>query len=300
MTTAMVSDRETDHPLGPLRVPGASGGLMEVFRRRYLLKLLVRKELRVRYQGSVIGLGWSYVQPLVRFAMYYYIIGLIMTNRTPGRALLIFSGLVMVQFASNCLGQGSKAIIKNKSLVRKINLPREMFPVSNVAVSLYHMLPMYVILLIGVVINGWHPDGWAVLAIFLGLAIAIVWGLATALVLSAANVFYRDTQNIADLVNVVLRWVVPMIYPFGLIMQHAQGREFLYQIYLLNPLTSAVLLADRAFWIPSMANPAKVAAANLPSHLFERSFLMLLAGLVALGLAQLLFSRLEGRFAEQL
>ena len=66
MTVTTAPDR---HPHGPLENPGRVGGLMDVFRRRYLLKLLVRKELRVRYQGSALGLAWSYVKPAVRFAI---------------------------------------------------------------------------------------------------------------------------------------------------------------------------------------------------------------------------------------
>ena len=54
-------------PSAPLVSPFAGGGLIDVFRRRYLLKLLVQKEIRARYQGSLLGLMWSYVQPLVRF-----------------------------------------------------------------------------------------------------------------------------------------------------------------------------------------------------------------------------------------
>jgi len=73
------------HPLGPLENPGRVGGLRDVFRRRYLLKLFVRKELRVRYQGSALGLAWSYIKPLVRFIMYFYIIGLLITHNLENR-----------------------------------------------------------------------------------------------------------------------------------------------------------------------------------------------------------------------
>ena len=62
-------------PDAPLAPPGSNGGLLDVFRRRYLLSLLVRKEIQARYSGSFLGLFWSYVQPGVRFAMYYFVIG---------------------------------------------------------------------------------------------------------------------------------------------------------------------------------------------------------------------------------
>ena len=288
-------------PDEPLVNPGRVGGLLDVFRRRYLLKLLVRKELKVRYQGSVVGLAWSYVKPAVRFAMYYYVIGLLLTHRMEDRALHIFSGMVMVSFISNAFAAGTRSVVKNSALVRKINLPREMFPVASILVSAYHMVPMYVILLFGCAISGWRPDFVAVLAAALGLAIALVWGLGIALLLSAWNVFYRDTQNVVDVLQTIITWTVPMIYPFILVQEKLQhAHEVIYQLYLANPLCIAVLLNNRAFWTPASTSPAKAAAAELPAYLFTRGLIMLALGVLFVWFSQVVFSRLEGRFAEKL
>ncbi len=288
-------------PLEPMVNPGRIGGLLDVFRRRYLLKLLVRKELKVRYQGSVIGLAWSYIKPAVRFAMYYWVIGLIMTRPMENRALHIFAGMIMVSFFTNALSAGTKSVVRNNSLVRKINLPREMFPVASILVSAYHMIPMYVIILIACAAIGWQPDPMAVLAALLALAIVLVWGLATALLLSALNVFFRDMSNVVDVVQTVITWTVPMIYPFVIIAEKfEQAHQVFYELYLASPLCIAVLLNDRAFWIPASDNPETEVAVQLPSYLFERGAIMLVLGLVFVGIAQKVFSRLEGRFAEKL
>ena len=288
-------------PNEPLVNPGRVGGLMDVFRRRYLLKLLVRKELKVRYQGSVVGFAWSYVKPAVRFAMYYWVIGLLLTRAMEDRALHIFSGMVMVSFISNAFAAGTRSVVKNSALVRKINLPREMFPVASILVSAYHLIPMYVILLFGCMISGWRPDLVAVLAAALALAIALSWGLGIALLLSAWNVFYRDTQNIVDVLQTVITWTVPMIYPFIIVQEKlAQAHEVIYQLYLANPLCIAVLLNNRAFWTPASTSPARAAATELPEHLFTRGLGMLVLGLLFVWFAQVVFSRLEGRFAEKL
>ncbi len=290
------------HPLGPLHNPGRVGGLMDVFRRHYLLRLLVRKELRVRYQGSPIGLAWSYVKPAVRFAMYYWVIGLLLQHRLEDRALHIFSGMIMVSFFTDALTSGSRSVVRNKSLVRKINLPREMFPVASVMVSAYHMIPMYVIVLIGCLLSGWHPDAMAFLAALMALVLVMVWGLATALLLSAWNVYFRDVSNVVDVIQTVITWTVPMIYPFIIVKQQVldTGHDFLYQIYLASPLCNAVLLNNRAFWTPASEQPAEAAVKELPSHLFERGLVMIVLGLLCLWFAQVVFSRLEGRFAEKM
>ncbi len=217
-----------DRPLDPLLNPGRVGGLGDVLRRRYLLKLLVRKELKVRYSGSSVGLAWSYVKPAVRFAMYYWVVGLIIPKNLENRALHIFAGMVMVSFISNAFGAGCKSVVKNGSLVKKINMPRETFPVASILVSAYHMVPMYVIMIVACLGVGWHPDMGALLAAVMALVIVFIWGLGIALLLSAWNVFFRDTQNVVDVLQTVITWTTPMIYPFGVVMdkleQAALGR----------------------------------------------------------------------------
>ena len=160
-------------------------------------------------------------------------------------------------------------------------MPREMFPVASIMVSAYHMIPMYVIMIIACLFVGWHPDMTALLAAVMSLAIVLIWGLGVALLLSAWNVFFRDTQNVVDVIQTLITWTTPMIYPFGIVMDKLeQAQPLIYQIYLANPLCIAVLLNNRAFWIPTSSHPAEAAAQELPAHLFERGAIMIVAGLL--------------------
>ncbi|MEP6665622.1 MAG: ABC transporter, partial [Nocardioidaceae bacterium] len=217
------------------------------------------------------------------------------------RALHIFSGMVMVSFITNALTAGCRSVVKNASLVRKINLPREMFPVASILVSAYHMIPMYVILMIACLTIGWHPDLLTVVAALMALAIVLVWGLGLALLLSAWNVFFRDTQNVVDVLQTIITWTVPMIYPFVIVVEKLQEHHHaIYELYLSSPLCVAVLLNNRAFWASASDHPQQAIREELPSHLFERGIVMLLVGLIFVWVAQAVFSRLEGRFAEKL
>jgi ABC-2 type transport system permease protein len=294
--TATIStvELEPDHPHGPLRQPGSGGGLLEVFRRRYLLRLLVRNQLKVRYQGGLVGLAWSYVKPGVRFVMYFWVIGLLLGSRLPGRALHIFSALMMVTFFTEALSDGSRSVVKNSSLVRKIALPREMFPIASLANSAYHMFPMYLMLIVGCFIGGWHPDMHAAMAAALALAIILTYGVAVALVFAAWNVFYRDVQNFTDVIQTVIMWMVPMIYPWSIVAHRLHGATL--ELYTWNPLTTAILLNQRAFWWTALSRPDRVG--TMPSHLMYRGVVVLLVGFVLVWLAQRVFARLEGHFAE--
>ncbi|HEX6877685.1 MAG TPA: ABC transporter permease [Nocardioidaceae bacterium] len=284
----------------PLVAPGDRGGLHNVFRERYLLKLLVKKELAARYQGSVLGLFWSYVQPFMRFAAYYIVIGFIfqqnrgMTNFP----LHVFAGMVMVHYFTETFASGTRSIVQNRKILQRLALPRELFPVSSMLVSAYHTLPQMVILLVAVTIVGWAPTPYDFFAGMLGFSIIAVFGMALALMFSAANVFFRDFQNVVQVVTIFVTWSVPMIYPYERIERLAGGTIW-EQIYLANPLADAVLLFQQLFWVPTVGPDAEFPAV-MPDHLLARGGIALAVCLVVLVFAQMMFSRLEGKFAERL
>ncbi|MFD0540074.1 ABC transporter permease [Actinomadura luteofluorescens] len=145
-----------------LRAPGGDGGLRRTFRETYLLRLLVRRELRARYKGSLLGLGWSYVRPAVHFAVYFYVIGVFlgMDDRVENFPVYLFSGMVLINLFTETLHSTTRSVTGNAALVRKVFLPRELFPTASVLVSLVHFLPGLMILLGGAVAAGWRrPRG---------------------------------------------------------------------------------------------------------------------------------------------
>ncbi len=286
------------------------GGLIEVFRRRYLLRLLVQKEVRSRYQGSLLGVLWSYIQPMVRFCMYYFVIGLVLGlhKSFPNFAIHMFAAIVAMHFFTETFSSGTRSVVKNKSIVRKMPMPREMFPVASVIVSAVNTFPQLVILFIASVVAGWRPDLVGMLAALLGLAIVTVLGTALALLFAGLNVFFRDFQNIVSTFMVLTTWIVPMIYPFERVATSGLGQNHVfYSLYLSNPLTTAVVLMQRAFWIPTALGkdgfPDKVSDVGfpyLPHDYMALGLLMLGISCIILVLCQLVFRRLEGKFAERL
>lgn len=275
--------------------PDRAGGLVDVFRRRYLLKLLVRKDLKVRYQGSVLGMAWSYVKPGVQFCVYFVVLGIILdlSRSVPKFGTYLFSGLVLFTFFIEIFNSTTRSIVRNKALVRKVYLPREMFPIASLLVSAFHFLPGLSILLIAALATGWIPSLTVVAAAVLGFAIIAVFGLAVGLFFSAFNVFFRDFEKVVDVFGIVLRWSAPMLYPWTLV-----AKKFglgVQQVYLCNPLVYAESLFQRAFWFPTVDTPHQ-----FPPHLWSRGLVTLAACGVLAVIAQLVFSRLESRFAQEL
>lgn len=287
-----------------LAPPGGPTGVRGVFQRRYLLRLLLRKELQVRYQGSFVGLAWSYVKPLVRFFMYFFVMGILIgLDRFEDFALHIFTGMVVLHLFTETLNAGTRSIVRNRSLITKIALPRETFPVASLLVSGYHVVPQMVVLIVMALVYGYQFDAVGLAAGVLGFTVMAVYALSVALIFGALNVFYRDIQNLVDTISIFITWSVPMIYPLNRIYNATNVGampEWGVEVYLANPLTNAVLLFQRCWWIPAAEDPVEANQSEMPSHLFERGFVCLGVGLVLLYFAQRLFSRLEGRFAERL
>ena len=301
-----VADRESSTPSrevrvvdAPLAEPASTSGLLEVFRRRYLLRLLVNREISARYQGSFLGLMWSYINPLSQFFIYYVVMGVLfgLHKNVPNFAIHMFCGIIIVHFFNETFNAGTRSIVRNKALVQKMAMPREMFPVASMLVSGYHVIPQLVILVVVCLLLGWLPSLVSVAALVLALIIIMVLGTAMALLFSAANVFFRDVGNVASILTNFVRFGVPMMYPYTLVQERFGP---LAPYYLFNPIADAVLLFQRAFWVGTTDDPEATIAENLPEHLFTWAGIAILISLVMLGIGQLVFSRLENKIPERL
>jgi ABC-2 type transport system permease protein len=287
-----------------LRDPAGGGGLRDVFRRRYLLSLLVRKEVKVRYQGSVLGMGWSYIQPMMRYVVYFVIIGIVlgMNRRVPNFPVHIVAGLTMVHFFTESLGSTTRSVFRNKALVRKVGLPREMFPVASLLVSAYNIVPGLVILFVVSVLTGWHITWHFVPSLLLAFLVVASWSFGIGLLFSAFNVYYRDFSKVVQVITTLLPWSTPMIYAYEMVRDQLASADWALQIYLANPVATAVMLSQQGLWIPTVDDlpPGQRGALDLAPHLYERGLVMLGVGLVIVAIAQKAFTRLEASFAEQM
>jgi ABC-2 type transport system permease protein len=284
----------------PAAVPGHGAGLLDVLRRRYLLQLLVRKELRVRYHGSVLGLVWSYVKPGVQYVVYFLALGVFLRLREaiPDFAVYLFSGIVVVNLFSEALGNATRSVVNNADLVKKIYLPRELFPVASLWVAIVHFVPQLVVLLIGAVVSGWRPQAVPLLGAVVGFTIIVVLATGLGLLCAAVNAVFRDLENLVDLVLMVTVWLSPVLYSWRQVAATplVADNPWLLTLYQLNPVTVAVELFHWAFWLPGSGQGTEV----LPPDLLWHTAWALGLSVAVLALGQAVFRRLEGRFAQEL
>ncbi|GGF56302.1 transport permease protein [Marmoricola endophyticus] len=289
-----------------LESPVPKGGIVGVLQQPYLLRLLVRRQLAQQYAASLLGFLWSYIQPAFRFVVYFLIFGYVFKihQGTPNFAIHLFCGIVFVHYFSETVNGGVRSIWSNRSLVKKMAMPREIFPVSSMLVAAYHTLPQFVLLSVICVVVGITPDWTGLAALLLGIAIIVVFSTAIALLLSAVNVYYRDFQNIVATLLQMIHFMVPMMYPISRIQQLGADHPVLYQLYMANPACQAVLLVQRFFWYGTNKHDGKAAGINgsggFPPDMFLRGIITLVLSIVLLWLCQKAFSRLESKFPERI
>ncbi|WP_428985664.1 ABC transporter permease [Sinomonas terricola] len=289
------------NPEAGLSAPGRSGGLRDVYRNRFLLKLLVRKEIKVRYRGSALGIVWSYMKPGLQFLVFYVALGLFLNvqGSTPNYPIYLFAGIVLVNFFTEALGNATRSIVGNRDLIRKIYLPRELFPVASVWVSAAHFLPQVLILVVVCLFFGWLPTVWSVLALVAAFAIVAVLAVGLGLFFGAVNVYFRDSENLVDLLIMMVTWASPVLYLWSQV-QHVLGPAF--AAYQLNPMTVGVEVFHWAFWRPTLdgGQLTAAAAAEVPGLFTLWLPLAAVVTLLILGLGQWVFARLSVKFAQEL
>lgn len=285
-----------------LHEPGGRGGLAEVLRHRTVLSMLARKDVRMRYRYSSLGFAWAYVKPTIQFLVYYFVIGIVLglDRRVQNFAVYVFSGLCLLVFFNETISNATRSIVKNRAIVKKIWLPRQVFPIAGVIVASSRFVAQFFILMVGATVTGWYFTWTGLAAAVAGVAIVVVWGLALGLLLSAVNVYLREIQNFLELSSFLTHWLTPMIKPWNfvssrLVPEWGLAGTIILTAYIWNPLCTAVELFHLAFWSPTVDFYFE-----LSPYLWTRAYVFFGLGIVVLAGAQWLFKRMQTRFAEEL
>ena len=301
-------DLFADVPRSQFDVPGRSRGFLDVIKWHYLLRLLVRTGVTTRYRNSILGWTWSYVRPAAQFLIFWAVMGgfLNLDRGIPNYAVYLFSGIVVINLFSEAYKNATTSVVGNAPLIRKIYLPRQLFAVSAVIVAFIHFLPQVALLLIVAAFMGWftHVTFLGVLAIFAAVALIMLFALGLGLLFGAMNVRFRDAENIVELLLLLATWASPVLYHWTQVRDAFKNLPWLVEIYLLNPITQAVELFHYAFWLPvtdvSTADPPTVGETPFPPDLAMNTLWAFLIALAVFFIGQVVFRRLEGRFAQDL
>lgn len=289
-------------------IGGLPSSIREIYARRELLRLLVRRELKARYKDSRLGLAWSLIRPITMLAIYWIAIGQFLgaARGVPDFAIFVFTGLTLWGLYSEIVSSGTNSILSNAGLVKKVYLPREIFPLAAAGSALVNFVIQFAVLLVGVMVLSHLTIGWTLLYLPLGILLAVVYGLALALFFSAINVYLRDIQYLVEVAILIFFWASPIVYPWSYVVNASRdlALPWIQDVYLANPITIAILCFQRALWSAgsetTVLDGTTIAAQPWPDALPWIASGALVIGLVLVWFAQRLFSRLQGNFAQEL
>lgn len=308
MTTVSADERAARVALEPLRPVGERRGffsgtfasIADIWERRELLWLLTKREVTARYKDSSLGVLWSLFRPLAQLLIYYFAIGFVLgaARSVPDFAIFVFVGLTAWSLFSEILSLSTTSIVNNAGIVKKVYLPREVFPLSAVGSALFNFTVQLAILVIATIVFGAAPLTADLALAPLAFLVIVVFGTAIGLLLAALNVYFRDVQHIIEVVLVVMFWASPIVYSYTFV-HAALGGTWMEALYLANPVTIAIIGMQKAFWIAGSTATGDLAQV-FPDNLLGLLLAALGASVALLWLAQRIFSRLQRNFAQEL
>lgn len=278
--------------------------LADVWRYRELWQQLVRKELHVRYQKSVLGFAWSMLNPLFLLVIYSIVFGLL------GQSIAWFSiwllaGILVWNFFATSLSTGTQSITANGYLVGKVNFPREILPLASVGAAFVHLMLSSLLMVLVLVVTRFSVD-WSYLWLTVpALITLVVLAAALAILLSAVNVYARDTTHLLELALLAWFWLTPIIYRFQLVADQLEDGGHYRYWHLLNPVAPIVIAIQRGVYgkasIPDSKEPGGVLhlLPDLSQWWYLRNIGIVFAVACLLLVAAIkVFDRAEANFAE--
>jgi len=262
---------------------------------------LVRKELKVKYIGSVLGAVWSLLNPVVFLAVFTFV-AKVLGASVDDYPVFLLSGLLAWNLFSVSLTAGGISVISNANLVKKVSFPREILPLATVGVALVDFALQSLVF-------------FAFLAVAYGFSLSVIWlypiafvalllfTVAVTLWVSSMNVRYRDLTHLIGLALLVWFWLTPIVYGIGrvhgtLFLHPRAHPTLLWRVYLLNPMAWIVSGFQTALYHSSDAHDV---LSPLSTGLLATGLgvIVLASGLLLYGTWRVFFG-LSGDFAEEL
>ncbi len=212
--------------------------LVSLYINRRLIFDLTKREVLGRYTGSVIGVSWSFINPLLMLAVYTFFFSVVFQakwgiNTSQNKAdfaIILFVGLIVHALFAECINRAPSLVTNNVNYVKKIIFPLEILPCVAMGVALFHaVVSLFILLVIQLLFSG--SISWTLVFFPFILFPLILTTLGISWILAALGVYLRDIGQITAFITAILLFVSPVFYPLSMVPPKLQT------VILLNPLT---------------------------------------------------------------
>ncbi len=276
--------------------------IKDIWRFRELLVGLTRKELKVKYKESILGFVWSMLNPALYLLVFYVVFQIILKAAIPQFPVFLLSGLLVWNLFSTGVSFSCVSIVANSGLIKKVAFPREILSFASVGAAMIHFFLQTIVLLLAMAILKHTPSPHFLILLPLALVALLVLTSAVGILLAAVNVYLRDTQHLLELALLAWFWACPIVYAYqsNIATRHRGPTVTVVNhwawIYRLNPVVPIVLTFQRALY-----NRTGTILTSDGAKWYGYQLLLVLAfSIVLLLVSMVVFSRLEGNFAEEL
>lgn len=208
---------------------------------RFLIKQLVSRDFKAKYKRSILGVFWSFLNPLLTMMVQYIVFSNLFRFDIPYYPVYLLSGIIVFNYFSEACGMALTSIIGNATLITKVYVPKYIYPLTRILSSLVNLLISMIPLIIVTMLSGLYPTKAYFLIPFILVCLAM-FCLGLGMLLSAAMVFFRDIQFLWGVLTMIWMYLTPIFYPESILPEQiAWVLKINPLYYFINFLRSCVI-----------------------------------------------------------
>ena len=207
---------------------------------RFLIRQLVSRDFKIKYKRSVLGVFWSFLNPLLTMVVQYLVFSNLFRFDLPYYQAYLIIGIVFFNFFSESTGMALGSIIGNAGLITKVYVPKYIYPLTRVLSTLVNLTISLIPLLLVTLLSGCIPTKAYLLVLFV-LVCLTVFCLGIGMLLSAAMVFFRDIQFLWGVLSMIWMYLTPIFYPANILPENVAW------VLDVNPMYQFITFARTCF-----------------------------------------------------
>ena len=202
-------------------------------RYRFLIKQLVSRDFKTKYKRSVLGVLWSFLNPLLTMAVQYVVFSTLFKSDIPNFPVYLLTGIICFNYFNEAASMSLTSIVGNAALITKVYVPKYIYPLTRVMSSTINFLLSLIPLLLVLIVTQ-TPIRPSILLLPFGLACLFAFSLGIGMLLASAMVFFRDIQFLWGVLSMIWMYLTPVFYPESII-----PAQFM-TVYKMNPLYQVI------------------------------------------------------------